>query len=137
MSNNSLTNVVCDISPNDPFDHIVSLISKQLVTHSTNVIQDLEDESAPHSAVKKKSTESSKPTREPTIASMKTSEDTVTQQNQSAEDGEYNDDFEGDDMDRLATPASHGAADNARPGEHDISPFVQVCYTTHVLSLSF
>ncbi|XP_067941284.1 uncharacterized protein [Watersipora subatra] len=65
-------------------------------------------------------------TRDPNLGSVKTSEPTATNSNE--DPGGYTDDFEGEDGHRgeMQTPSSKSAASDAKPGDHDITPFMQV-----------
>lgn len=94
-------------------------------------LQDLDDLSHPQSAAPKKSTDSSRPTREQTMASVKSSDDMMPHNDMSGADADlaadYNDDFEGDEGEKGASNSpTQSATEGAKPGEHDITPFVQV-----------
>ena len=70
------------------------------------------------------------------MVSVKSSDDMAPHRDASGIDGDlagdYNDDFEGDDGEKGDTSSpTQSPTDNAKPGEHDISPFVQVGYLHH------
>jgi len=59
-------------------------------------------------------------------AKMSSDQGNTTAEESEATAGEYNDDFEGEDATGDAAPQSQSPISDAKPGDHDISPFVQV-----------